>query len=161
MKKPLSGGFALLAIMLLTLSQQTFALEAQCGTPSVGTGKVMSRELAGKFSGDWARLWNALEIDAVVSHLAPNATMRSPIALRMTGDATIRGKDAIRKYWHDSYGNAKNPQLTVHSFSWDPQICRLNIWWSANTQSGPVRASEFMDFGTDGKITNGEAFYGK
>lgn len=133
------------------------AAQPGCAIP----GQVMDRAWAEGFSEQWAAHWNALEIDAVVAHLSDDSQMRSPLAVRLRGAHTVSGKEAIRRYWNDAYGSLNQPDLRVLALSWDPAICRLNIWWTANTTSGLTRASEFMDFGADGKIVRGEAFYGQ
>lgn len=154
MKKSLPLCAAGLLALLPTLSM---AQPPACAMP----GQTMNRAWAEDFSEQWAAHWNALEIDAVVAHLADDSEMRSPLAVRLRGQTTINGKEAIRDYWNEAYGSLDNPDLQVRALSWDPAICRLNIWWTANTSSGQTRASEFMDFGADGKIVRGEAFYGQ
>lgn len=143
----------------LALAGPAWAAAPVCN--ALGTTDPMTRAAAGQFATQWAAHWNRLEIDAVVAHLDEQAEMRSPIALTLTGDTMVKGREAIRDYWQRSYGALKNPNLSIEAFAWDGETCRLNIWWNATTSSGLTRASEFMDFGGDGRITRGEAFYGK
>jgi hypothetical protein len=79
-----------------------------------------------------------VDIDAVVSHLAENAEMRSPLALKLTESPVVAGAENIRAYWRRA-------------------IARLTVWW----QLGDTRASEFMDFDDAGRVVRSEAFYGK
>lgn len=137
----------------LLLGSATAQAAHNCGT------LIDSHASAERFVSEWAANWNRLDIDAVVAHLADDSSMRSPFATELTGSALVQGRDAIRGYWHKAYGALAAPNLQVETFSWDPAICRLNIWWTADTRSGATRASEYMDFNADGKVISGEAFY--
>ncbi|MGI3130256.1 nuclear transport factor 2 family protein [Halopseudomonas pachastrellae] len=142
------------ALLLAALAVCSAEAAADCKSP------FAERAQAGHFVEQWARDWNRLDIDAVVAHLSPDARMRSPLAQHLTGQTEVQGKEAITRYWRSAYGSLSAPELQVDAFAWDPEICRLNIWWRAQTASGPTRASELMDFNNAGQIEYGEAFYG-
>jgi len=120
-------------------------------------GTVMNREVAGRFVEDWRANWCKVDIDAVVSHLAEDAEMRSPLALKLTDSPIVKGAENIRRYWQRAYGHVQSADLKVLAWSWDVEISRLTVWW----QLGEARASEFMDFDPSGRVTRSEAFYGK
>lgn len=117
----------------------------------------MDRIAAVDFARRWEKNWQRVDIDAVVSHLADDAEMRSPLAVTLTGAAVVKGAEAIRSYWQKAYGHIQEADINVLSSSWDDELSRLTIWW----QLGDVRASEFMDFGSDNRVVRSEAFYGK
>ena len=48
------------------------------------SGQAMDRAAAGRFVEAWCANWRKVDIDAVVSHFAENAEMRSPLALKLT-----------------------------------------------------------------------------
>lgn len=117
----------------------------------------MDRAAAGRFVDAWCANWCKVDIDAVVSHFAKNAEMRSPLALKLTDSPVVAGAENIRAYWQKAYGHIASANLKVLNWSWDAAIARLTVWW----QLGDTRASEFMDFDAAGRVVRSEAFYGK
>lgn len=117
----------------------------------------MDRVAARDFARHWEANWRKVDIDAVVSHLAEDAEMRSPLAIKLTGPAVVKGAPEIRSYWQKAYGHIQQADIRVLSSSWDDELSRLTIWW----QLDDVRASEFMDFGPNDRVIRSEAFYGK
>ncbi len=79
---------------------------------------------------------------------------------KLAGSSTIKGRDAIRTYWHAAYGGLSEPHLTLESAAWDGALQRLTVWWSAPLPGGPTRACEMMDFDADHQIVRSEAYYG-
>lgn len=121
---------------------------------------MMNRSEAALYAAKWAENWNGVKIDAVADDFADNGEMRSPHAVGLTGDATVRGREAIRAYWHRLYGHVTNPQLVLEDIAFDEFTQRLIVWWRAELPSGGVRASEMMQFNDAGKIIRSEAYYG-
>ena len=119
--------------------------------------QIMDRAAAGRFVEAWCANWCRVDIDAVVAHLAGNAEMRSPLALKLTGSPVVAGPENIRAYWRKAYGAVESADLKILNWSWDDAIARLTVWW----QLGDTRASEFMDFDGSGRVVRSEAFYGK
>lgn len=120
----------------------------------------MDEAQAAKFAADWAASWNVVDIDAIVSHLAADATMRSPLALRIVGQQQVAGRDNIRRYWSEAYGHITRPNLTLEGHSWDARRRRLVVWWQAELPAGPTRACEYMDFNERDQVVRSEAYYG-
>ncbi|MFZ1015244.1 MAG: nuclear transport factor 2 family protein, partial [Terracidiphilus sp.] len=54
---------------------------------------------AQKFAADWVAAWNAHDLEAIVSHYAPQVVLTSPVAAKVTGDPVIHGKEALRSYF--------------------------------------------------------------
>ena len=121
------------------------------------SAQVMDRATGGRFVEAWCASWRKVDIDAVVSHFAENAEMRSPLALKLTESPVVAGAENIRAYWRKAYGHVASADLKILSWSWDAAIARLTVWW----QLGDSRASEFMDFDGAGRVVRSEAFYGK
>jgi hypothetical protein len=117
---------------------------------------AMDRAAASRFVEAWHANWRKVDIDAVVSHLAEDAEMRSPLALTLTGSPVVTGAENVRAYWRKAYGDLASADLKILSWSWDAAIARLTVWW----QLGDTRASEFMDFDAAGRVVRSEAFYG-
>jgi hypothetical protein len=54
------------------------------------------------FARQWAKDWNAHDIDALLRHFTDDVVFTSPVAVRISGgDGVIRGKEALRKYWSE------------------------------------------------------------
>jgi len=121
------------------------------------SGQTMDRASAGRFVEAWCASWRKVDIDAVVSHFAENAEMRSPLALKLTESTVVAGAENIRAYWQRAYGEIESADLKILNWSWDDAIARLTVWW----QLDDTRASEFMDFDGAGRVVRSEAFYGK
>jgi ketosteroid isomerase-like protein len=120
----------------------------------------MNRTEAASYAAKWAENWNRVDIDAVADRFAEDSEMRSPHAIKIVGDATVHGREAIRAYWHSLYGHVTNPNLTLEDIAFDEFSQRLIVWWRADLPSGAVRASELMQFNAAGEITRSEAYYG-
>ena len=54
-----------------------------------------------KFADDWIRAWNSHDLEAIMSHYAPEVVLTSPTAAKLLGDSsgTIKGKEAVRSYF--------------------------------------------------------------
>jgi ketosteroid isomerase-like protein len=60
----------------------------------------MDNPEARAFADQWARDWNAHDIEALLKHFADDVVFTSPVAVRLLGgDGVIRGKQALRTYW--------------------------------------------------------------
>lgn len=119
--------------------------------------KIMDLAAAKRFAETWHANWCKVDIDAVVSHFAKDAEMRSPLAEKLTGSPVVKGSEEIRQYWKKAYGHMKSADLHLLSWSWDKPMRRLTVWWRLDK----ARASEYMDFDETGRVIRSEAFYGK
>jgi ribosomal protein S18 acetylase RimI-like enzyme len=61
------------------------------------------------FAADWIAAWNRHDLDAILAHYADTVVFTSPFAVRLTGDGTVRGRDALRAYFAAAL--AKFPHL--------------------------------------------------
>jgi hypothetical protein len=71
----------------------------------------MDAAFAQQFAAEWLAAWNALDLEAILSHFAEEVVFTSPLAQRIVegSDGVIRGKEALRAYW--SEGLRRNPEL--------------------------------------------------
>jgi hypothetical protein len=54
------------------------------------------------FTEQWVTDWNAHDVDALLAHFTDDVVFTSPTAVRLLGgDGVVRGKEALRKYWHE------------------------------------------------------------
>lgn len=56
---------------------------------------------AQQFAQKWVEAWNSHDLEAILSHYAPNVVLTSPAAARLLGDpsGTVSGKEALRNYF--------------------------------------------------------------
>lgn len=61
----------------------------------------MSMPDPGGFAAQWLHAWNARDVEAVLAHFAEDVVFTSPTAIRFAPESggTVRGKDALRRYW--------------------------------------------------------------
>jgi hypothetical protein len=62
------------------------------------------------FATRWCALWNARDLDGLLTHFTDDVVFTSPVATRVLGgDGIVRGKAALRAYWQ--LGLEKIPDL--------------------------------------------------
>jgi ketosteroid isomerase-like protein len=60
----------------------------------------MDHAEARAFAEQWAKDWNAHDVDALLAHFSEDVVFTSPVAVRLFGgDGVLRGKQALREYW--------------------------------------------------------------
>jgi ketosteroid isomerase-like protein len=68
----------------------------------------MKHEEAVAFAEQWAKDWNAHDVEAVLALFAEDAVFTSPLAERLFpgSGGVISGKDALRQYWTEGVRRA-------------------------------------------------------
>jgi hypothetical protein len=62
----------------------------------------MDQTKAHAFAEQWAKDWNAHDVDALLAHFTDDVVFTSPVAIRVLGgDGVIRGKEELRRYWSE------------------------------------------------------------
>ena len=66
---------------------------------------------AKEFGREWVVAWNAHDLERIVAHYANDVVLTSPVAAKITGNASgvVRGRDALREYF--AQGLALFPEL--------------------------------------------------
>jgi hypothetical protein len=115
----------------------------------------MDRYWAQSFADQWARDWNAHDVEAVLSHFAEDVIFTSPVATRVVPDSegVIRGRQALRVYW--SLALSKVPDLRFEVVSVFVGVSTLVITY--RRQSGDL-ASEVLEV-EDGLVVRGHGTY--
>jgi ketosteroid isomerase-like protein len=105
------------------------------------------------FAERWIELWNARDLEGVLTHYAEDVVFTSPTALRFAADSggTIRGKPALRDYWTRALG--ANPELRFTLIDVYAGIDTLVVHYR-NQLGAPI--SEVMVF-RDGRVVTGHA----
>jgi hypothetical protein len=62
----------------------------------------MDQTEAVSFAEQWAKDWNAHDVDALLAHFTDDVVFTSPAAIRVLGgDGVIRGREELRRYWSE------------------------------------------------------------
>ena len=117
------------------------------------------RASAEAFARDWVAAWNRRDVDAVVTHYAPDGRFTSPVAMERVGTATVIGRGALKAYWSGAI-KLTSLRFTLDRAVWDEARRELVVIYSAERGGKKNRAMEAMVFGADGLIREGEAMYG-
>jgi hypothetical protein len=117
---------------------------------------MLSKAEASQFAHHWVRAWNSHDLDAVMSHYAPEVALTSPTAAELLNDpsGTVAGKQAVRSYF--ARGLEAYPNLTFEL---------VDVMWGVSSvvlyyvnQKG-TRTGEFMEFDGNGKVVRVVANY--
>lgn len=117
---------------------------------------MLSEIEARQFANGWVQAWNAHDLDAVMSHYAPEVVLTSPTAARLLSDpsGTVKGKQALRRYFER--GLEAYPNLSFNL---------LDVLWGISSavlyyvnQKG-TNTCEFMEFDANQKVVRVVANY--
>ena len=117
---------------------------------------MLSKAEALQFAHDWLQAWNSHDLDAVMSHYAPEIVLTSPTAAKLLGDpsGTVSGKEAVRSYF--ARGLEAFPNLSFEL---------LDVMWGVSSvvlyyvnQKG-TKTAEFMEFDGNQKVVRVVANY--
>lgn len=106
------------------------------------------------FAAEWIAAWNDHDLDAILSHYADEVVFRSPFAVRLTGDGTVRGKDALRAYF--AIALTKFPDLRFRLRHALPGVNSLVLVYESVEG---LLAAEAFEFDSGGKVTRVNCHY--
>ena len=109
-----------------------------------------------RWVSDWYDGWNRHDLDAVMSHVAPEVVFRSPTAERVTGHHTVRGADALREYWRTALERQPELHFTPVEVLTGPAWVLLRY----RTQRG-VDVGELMVLDAAGRMIEGIVAHGR
>ncbi len=114
----------------------------------------MNAESAQAFAHEWIAAWNAHDLERILSHYAEDVRITSPIAEKLTGNADVYGKEALREYF--ATGLAHYPDL--HFDLREIFVGSDSLVLSYVNQNG-TRAAEMMVLDDEGKVIRMVAHY--
>lgn len=106
------------------------------------------------FASEWIEAWNSHDLERILSHYSEDVVVISPIAKRLTGNAKIVGKAALRAYFAKGLEAYPDLHFTLHEvFEGEGSVvlCYEN-------QAG-TKAAECMVFDEAGKVVKMRAHY--
>jgi ketosteroid isomerase-like protein len=110
------------------------------------------------FADRWIADWNRKDVKAVLDHFSESVVFTSPRAKGIVGSSRVEGKSSLREYWTKAIDRIQ----TIH-FTLDYVISegdRMSIVYIAEIDGRRMRCVEFMVFGDDGLVRQGEAMHG-
>ena len=106
------------------------------------------------FAADWVAAWNRRDLDAILGHYADGVEFTSPFAGRLTGDGTVRGKDALRAYFAAALARFPNLHFRLrHSL---PGVNGLVLLYDSVEN---LLAAELFEFDAAGKVSRVRCHY--
>ena len=120
----------------------------------------MTHDDARARGAEWARAWNARDIEAVLAHFTDDVTFLSPVAADVVGTPELRGKPVLRAYWEQALGRIARLHFTVERVLWDDEAQEMVVLYLAELDERRMRACERMKLDADGRVTFAEALYG-
>lgn len=110
------------------------------------------------FAAAWIEAWNTRDLDRILSHYTPDATFRSPRAAELTGSPEVRGIEAMRAYWAKALAAVTDLRFTLDRVVGGER--EVVVIYVSERDGRRRRALECFRFEEDGRVSEGEAFYG-
>jgi predicted ester cyclase len=109
-----------------------------------------------EFAHAWIDAWNSHDLEAVLSHYAPNVVLTSPVVIKVLGEAsgTLNGREALRDYFQQ--GLALFPNLQFELIDVMQGLASVVLYYK--NQRG-TKTGEFMELDADGKVVRVVANY--
>ena len=113
---------------------------------------------AAAFAYRWISDWNRKDVEAVLSHFSEGVVFRSPRATAVLGSPRVEGKTRLREYWTQAISRIQTMRFTLDYVIADGE--RIGIVYVSEINGKKLRSVEFLCFGEDGLIREGEAMHG-
>lgn len=117
---------------------------------------MLTETEARQFAHHWLQAWNSHDLDAILSHYAPEVVLTSPAAARLLNDpsGTVRGKEALRDYFKRGLEAYPNLTFELLDFMWG--LSSIVLYYI--NQKG-TKTAEFMEFDANQKVIRVVANY--
>jgi ketosteroid isomerase-like protein len=119
---------------------------------------VNARIDARAFADRWISEWNRKDVEAVLSHFSESVNFTSPRAKATVGTSRVEGKSRLREYWTKAIDRIQMIHFTLDYVIRDGD--RIGLVYIAEIDGRRMRCVEFMVFGDDGLVREGEAMQG-
>jgi hypothetical protein len=117
---------------------------------------MLSKEEARQFANQWIQAWNSHDLDAILSHYAPEVVLTSPTAAGLLNNPSgaVEGIGALRAYFER--GLQAWPQL---AFELLDVLCGLSTIVIYYKNQEGSKTAEYMELDANRKITRVVANY--
>jgi len=110
------------------------------------------------FADRWISEWNRKDVEAVLAHFSESVVFTSPRAKAIVGSPRVEGKSVLREYWTKAIARIQTIHFTLDYVISDGD--RISVVYIAEIDGRRMRCVEFMVFGGDGLVREGEAMHG-
>lgn len=110
------------------------------------------------FADQWISDWNRRDVEAVLAHFSEDVVFTSSRAKVILGSQTVEGKPRLREYWTTAISRIQTLRFTLSYLIRETD--RMAIVYIAEIDGKRLRAVEFLVFGEDGLVHEGEAMSG-
>ena len=110
------------------------------------------------FAEQWISDWNRKDVEAVLSHFSEGVVFTSSRAKAILGSPRVEGKSQLKEYWTMAISRIQTIRFTLSYVIREAD--RMAIVYIAEIDGKRMRAVEFLAFGEDGRVREGEAMYG-
>lgn len=110
------------------------------------------------FAERWISDWNRKDVEAVLSHFSQGVVFTSPRAKAVLGSPRVEGKSRLREYWTQAIDRIQTIHFTLDYVIGDRE--RVSIVYVSEINGKKTRCVEFLLFGEDGYVREGEAMHG-
>jgi hypothetical protein len=110
------------------------------------------------FADQWVSDWNRKDVEAVLAHFGEQVIFTSPRAVAVLGSPTVEGKARLREYWTRAISRIQTIHFTLDYVIGDRE--RIGIVYVSEINGKRMRSVEFLVFGEDGLVCEGEAMHG-
>jgi ketosteroid isomerase-like protein len=119
--------------------------------------QMLSEAEAREFADHWILAWNSHDLDAIMSHYAPEVVLTSPTAAKLLSNSsgTIKGQEAVRSYFEKGLEVFPNLTFELLDVMWGISSIVLYFLNQKGTKTG-----EFMEFDANRKVARVVANYG-
>jgi hypothetical protein len=110
------------------------------------------------FAQTWISDWNRKDVEAVLSHFSEDVIFTSSRAKAVLGSPKVEGKSRLREYWTKAIDRIQTIRFTLDYVISNEE--RMGIVYIAEINGRRMRSVEFLVFGENGLIREGEAMHG-
>jgi len=110
------------------------------------------------YAEQWIANWNRKDVDAVLMHFSDDVVFISPRAESITGSSRVEGKAKLKEYWTRSLAQIHTIQFRLDHVMIEGR--RVGIVYTSEINGKRMRTVEFLAFGNDGLIHEGEVMHG-
>lgn len=110
------------------------------------------------FADRWISNWNHKDVESVLTHFSEAVLFTSPRAKTIVGSVRVEGKSSLREYWTKAIDRIQTIHFTLDYVISDRD--RMSIIYIAEIDGKRMRTVEFLVFGDDGLVREGEAMHG-
>jgi ketosteroid isomerase-like protein len=117
---------------------------------------MINESQARAFASEWIAAWNSHDLQRILAHYSDNFEFSSAFIVQIAGEPSgiLRGKEAVGAYWAKALARLPNLEFQLESVLWGVKSLVIHY-----RRFDGRMASEWVEFGEDGKATKSCAHY--